>query len=99
MFKTNSYFEKNDSENLLIFFKNQEDRKKIDEDKALLLTEMLGSGLTANVYLAKENIAPFKVVGALKIFKDQHVDRFSGSEIQNLKKINHPNVIRYIESG
>jgi hypothetical protein len=36
-----------------------------------LLSEKLGSGLTADVYMCRESQFPFTIVGAMKVFKHQ----------------------------
>jgi hypothetical protein len=65
-----------------------------------VLSEKLGSGATADVYMARECYMPFKMVGAMKIFKEeQRFVKLAVKEAQSLLKVNHPNSVRILAHG
>ena len=68
-------------------------------DDPLILSEKLGSGLTADVYLARSSESPFKIRGAIKIFKHPKYDKMAAKEAESLQKINHPNSVKILEFG
>jgi serine/threonine protein kinase len=67
-------------------------------DNKYYLLKKVGSGGTSRVYLGFNNEDKSKLL-AIKVNKDESNDKFFDNESQMLEKINHPNVIRIIESG
>lgn len=71
-----------------------------DIDKKYTLTTKIGSGGTSKVYLAKKNDSP-KEFFAVKIIKPSNnsESKVFMNEINVLKNIKHPNVVRLIDGG
>ena len=53
----------------------------------MILSEKLGSGLTADVYLARNMKAPYEIRGAMKIFKHPKYNEMALKEAQSLQRI------------
>ena len=74
-------------------------RNGVVNRKNLMLSEFLGKGYTAKVYMCREPDHPYKIIGAMKIFQKPAFAKFAKKESDSLKRINHPNSVRIIESG
>ena len=55
-----------------LFFRTKKQANQTTDKPPLLLTEVLGSGATASVYLCREYSHPHKIMGALKVFNRKY---------------------------
>jgi serine/threonine protein kinase len=71
-----------------------------DIDKKFNLIKKIGSGGTAKVYLASTTENPNQTYAVKVIKSGSSTDsKFFSNEIQMLKQVNHPNLVKLIEGG
>ena len=69
------------------------------QDIPYMLSEELGSGYTATVYMCRNAIEPYGIIGAMKIFTGNKDEKYWKREAESLMKINHPNAVKILECG